>query len=339
MNNIIRLDANLQAPDFTKIKPAFNIKDYQIDCSKFQSKQALEDEIKQQFSQKGVVLLINTGLDDLSKLNDWGSILIDEPMTYQGGTQPRPQFGKNIYDVVASEPHYIYIHPHNEMSYLPKFPQCLVFGCTAIPQIGGETIISDNSAVTHEMLKTELGQKLKKNGVCYIRNFTDINAQNKVVYKHWQNAFNIDSREQLEIIAQHKKWNIKWKEDGQLTISYQAAAYEYNESLGENLLFAPVGHHGMYFDDVSLLNTLPYEERPFHMTYGNGDIFTEDEIEFFVRIFDSHSIPIYWKPGWVAMLDNERWTHSRPPFTLQKGESRKLGAMIGQPKNRLGARF
>jgi len=339
MSNIIRLNANLKAPDFTKIKPPLNIGDYQIDCSKFQSRAEIESEIRLRFFQIGAVLLINTNLQDLKELDCWGSILIDEPMTYQGGTQPRLNIGKNIYDVVASEPQHIYIHPHNEMSYLSRFPQCIVFGCTAIPETGGETIISDNVAVTHEILKTELGQKLKEKGVCYIRNFTDANTQNKIAYKHWQNAFNVKSRNEMEIIARHEKWNINWMENGRLNISYQADAYEYNESLGQNLLFAPVGHHGMYFDDIPPLNTLPYVERPFHMTYGNGEAFTEDEIEYFVRIFDNYCLPIFWKSGWIAMFDNERWAHARPPFVLQKGETRKLGVMIGREKNRLGARF
>jgi alpha-ketoglutarate-dependent taurine dioxygenase len=339
MTNIIRLNANLQAPDFSKTKPPLNAKDYQIDCRDFESRQALEAEIRQRFSQTGAVLLINTGLEDLSKLDHWGNILIDEPMTYEGGTQPRPQISKNIYDVVGYEPHYIYIYPHNEMAYLPRFPQCLVFGCIAIPTKGGETLAFDNVAVTHEILQTRLGQKLKDKGVCYIRNLTDANAQNRVVYKHWQNVFGVDSREQIETIAQREAWDIKWMEKSRLNIFYQTDAYEYNELLGENLLFTPVGHHGMYFDDMSPLNTLPYEERPFHMTYGDGEPFTEKEIEFFVRIFDNHSLPIFWKPGWIAMLDNERWAHARPPFTLQAGESRKLGALLGIPKNRLGARF
>ena len=55
--------------------------------------------------------------------------------------------------------------------------------------------------------------------------------------------------------------------------------------------------------------------------------------------FANHSLPIFWKSGWIAILDNERLTHARPSFTLQEGETRKLGAMMGIPKNRIGAKF
>jgi len=339
MTNIIRFNANLQAPDFTKIKPPLNAEDYQIDCHDFESRPALEQEIRQGFSKKGAVLLINTGLEDLSKLAEWGNILIDEPMSYEGGTGPRPQFGKNIYDVVAKEPHNTYIYPHNEMSYLSRFPQRMVFGCQTIPAQGGETLIADNQAVTHEILQTELGQKLKENGVRYVRNLTDANLSNDVVYKHWQDAFNVPSQLEMENVAQQEGWDLKWMKDGRVQISYQKEAYEYNEALKENLLFVNLSLLSAYFDDWYPFNTLPHEDRPFGVAHGDGTPFTEKETEYLVRIFDNHYLPIFWKPGWIAMFDNERWAHARPPFKLQEGETRKLGAMMGVPKNRLGAKF
>lgn len=56
-------------------------------------------------------------------------------------------------------------------------------------------------------------------------------------------------------------------------------------------------------------------------------------------MIDNHCLPIFWKPWWIAILDNERKTHARPPFTLQEGEIRKLAAMMGIQKNRIGAKF
>jgi hypothetical protein len=43
-----------------------------MDCRDFESRQALEAEIRQRFSQTGAVLLINTGLEYLSKLDHFG---------------------------------------------------------------------------------------------------------------------------------------------------------------------------------------------------------------------------------------------------------------------------
>lgn len=62
-------------------------------------------------------------------------------------------------------------------------------------------------------------------------------------------------------------------------------------------------------------------------------------IEYLVKVFNNYCLPIFWQPGWIVMLDNERWSHARPSYTLQPGEKRKLWAMMGMPKNRIGARF
>jgi len=225
------------------------------------------------------------------------------------------------------------------MSYLSRFPRCLVFGCETIPRQGGETLIADTQAVTHEILQTEIGQKLKQNGVRYVRNLTDANKPNDAVYKHWQDAFNVSSEQGVENIAQREGWDLKWKADGRVQISYQKEAYEYNEALNENLLFVNLSLLSAYFDDWHPFNTLPHEDRPFNVVHGDGEPFTETETEYLVKIFENHCLPIFWKPGWIAMFDNERWAHARPPFTLQAGESRKLGAMMGVPKNRIGAKF
>lgn len=73
MTPIIRLNANLQAPDFTKIKPPFNAQNYQINCGEFESQPALKNKIRQRFTQKGAIRLINTGFKDLSQLDHWGN--------------------------------------------------------------------------------------------------------------------------------------------------------------------------------------------------------------------------------------------------------------------------
>ena len=278
MTNVIRLDANLKAPDFTKTKPRLHAEEYQVDCCRFASWDDLEQGVRNQFFEKGLVILTNTTLKKISDIKKWGAIVIENFEDYQGGAFSRKKLSDVVYDT-GTEPINLYSHPHNEMAYLPRFPRCVLLGCTAMPKKGGETLVSDNIAVTREILKTELGQKLKEKGVTYIRNMTDATAENPVIYKHWQDAFSIESRRDMESIAKNQGWTIKWRANGECSISVHADAYEYNEALGENLLFAPVGAHGMHFDDWSPFNTLPFEERPGHMTYGDGDAFTDQEMK------------------------------------------------------------
>jgi alpha-ketoglutarate-dependent taurine dioxygenase len=251
-DNVIRLNANIKAPDFTLIKPPKNPEDYQLDCREFQNHSALEDAIRERFYQKGVVLLMNTSLKNVEELKQWAKILTSDFMPYEGGDSPRNKIVDHVYDV-KGEVSFIYVHHHNEMSYLPRFPQCVLFGCLAIPNQGGETLIADDVAVTYEILQTELGQKLKEKGICHIRNYTNANnTSTSIVHKHWQNTFYVDSKEQMENFAQREGWTFKWMEQDNLQISYKTDAYEYNEAIGENILFTSLGHHGAYFDEAIL---------------------------------------------------------------------------------------
>ena len=339
MPETIRLNAHVGAPDLRTLKPFRDLGDFLLDAGdrKPGSATAAED-IKALFAREGVVVLADTGLEHMRDLVPWSRFVIDEIMSYDGGSFERETFHDNVYDV-ASEPPNLYIHPHNEMSYLPSFPRCLVFGCLAAPAQGGETVLADNRAVTHRLLESELGQKLKRHGVSYIRNFSSADHPPAIVYRHWQDTFGVATRDEMEALAQRQAWNLTWKNGGGLRVSYTFDAYEYHEGLGESLLFAAVGHHGMHFDHHSPFNTLPFGERPFHMTLGNGEPFEAREIEYLVRIFDRYSLPIRWQAGMIAMIDNERWTHARPPFSLKQGEQRTLGVVLGNRKRRIGARF
>nr|VFJ43017.1 MAG: Taurine catabolism dioxygenase TauD, TfdA family [Candidatus Kentron sp. DK] len=225
------------------------------------------------------------------------------------------------------------------MSYLSRFPRCLAFGCQAIPARGGETFFFDNLSLTREILQTDIGQRFRKDGVRYVRNLTDATGSDDIVYKHWQDAFGVSTCEEMENLARRENWTLEWKENGRARISYWREAYEYNEALEENLFFVNLSLLGAYFDDWHPFHTLPYEARPFNVVHGDGTPFTEPETEYLVRVFNNHCLPIFRKPGWIAILDNERWAHARPPFTLQPGEIRKLGAMMGNPRDRVGARF
>ncbi|MDQ6963276.1 MAG: hypothetical protein Q9M28_12245 [Mariprofundaceae bacterium] len=67
--------------------------------------------------------------------------------------------------------------------------------------------------------------------------------------------------------------------------------------MNKNVLMASLCHHGMYCDEWPPFDALPVEERPFHMTYGDGEAFSDQEVDYFVQVFDNHSLPIFWKAG------------------------------------------
>ncbi len=312
--------------------------DYQIDCKMFPNRDALASAIKNQWQDKGLVVLLNTGMQHLSELEDWGKIFFKDFVAYEGGSAPRDKWGETVFSI-DDTPSHVDMCYHNEMCYLPIFPRCFVIGSLQCPSKGGETWVSDNVVTTDELLATPIGQALKDKHVRYIRNMTDKYAGERIVYKHWQDTFFTDSQAEVEKYLENQGWDYQWLDNGTLRTSYCVNAYEYHESLEKNLFFASLVSHAAFFDQWSPFNTLADEERPFTMTLGDGTPFSNDEIEQIYACYNRTSLAVAWQYADVAILDNERWTHARPAFTLLEGERRIMGVTMGMMKNRLGSRF
>jgi len=86
------------------------------------------------------------------------------------------------------------------MTYIGKSIKRIAFSSidTLNDGLRGATYLSDAVGMTHELMKTDLGQKLKDNGLCYWRNLTDAEGtydvdQKRQVWNHWQQSFGTDS--------------------------------------------------------------------------------------------------------------------------------------------------
>merc|ERR1712023_486760 len=103
------------------------------------------------------------------------------------------------------------------MAYVNQSTRMLGFCAKAVCKTLGKgaMFLSDNVAVTDEVLETEFGQKLKDRGICYIRCLTDRDSKverkgrNSVgkeegIYNHWQQSFGVESIEEVEAAAHTK---------------------------------------------------------------------------------------------------------------------------------------
>lgn len=311
---------------------------YTLDCRQYVSQNALETAIHDQWHDKGLVVLVNTDMQHLSELERWSSIIYQDFNAYAGGAAPRSKWSDAVYAIDDTPPH-IDMGYHNEGCYLSVIPRCFVIGSLACPQKDGWTLVSDNEATTDALLKTEIGQKMKEHGVRYVRNMTDKYAENAIVHKHWQDTFLTESRKDVEQYVRVEGWDHQWMPDGTLRTSYWADAFEYNEKLGKSLFFANLGNHGAFFDQWHPFNTLLDEERPHTMVLGDGTPFTDEDIATIYAINNKASLGLRWQEADVTLLDNERWSHARPAYALQSGETRVMGVTTGMLKERLGSRF
>ncbi|MEZ5454025.1 MAG: TauD/TfdA family dioxygenase [Thiothrix sp.] len=315
---------------------ALGMEDYQVDCATHADD--LEQAIRGQWREQGLVVLKNTGMQHLSELQRWAEVLFQDFAAYEGGSAPRDKFGKHVF-ALGDAPPTIDLCFHNEGCYLPVYPRCFVIGSTQCPQEGGFTLLADNEKATQALLATDIGQKLRDKGMRYVRMMYDRELACELGYKPWQDTFFTNDPREAEQSVQAKGWDYEWLPNGHLRTSYSVDAYEYHPELDKSLFFAGLASHAAFFDQWHPFNTMPDEERPLNMTLGDGTPFTNQEIVDIYAAYNHASLALDWKQADLALLDNLRWAHARPAFTLQAGEERVLGVTMGMMTERVGNRF
>ncbi|CAA6804387.1 MAG: Unknown protein [uncultured Thiotrichaceae bacterium] len=317
--------------------PRIDMESYRLDCEKFTQPEALTEAVHQQWQDKGLVVLANTGMTHLSELQKYGEMIFADFTRYEGGSAPRNMWSDKVFGI-DDTPCHIDMCYHNEACYLPSFPQCFVIGSLSSLSRGGETLASNNEATTDALMETDLGQTLKEKGIRYVRNMTDKYATDVMVYKHWQDTFYTDSKAEAENYVKAQGWDHEWLADGTLRTSYVVDAFEYHDRLGKDLYFAGLVSHAAFFDQWPGFNNLPDAERPFTMELGDGTPLSDDDIATVYAAYNQASVALEWQRADVAIIDNLRWSHARPAYQLQDGETRVMGVTMGMMKNRSGSR-
>jgi hypothetical protein len=231
------------------------------------------------------------------------------------------------------------------MSYAHQYPERFVIGCKAAPAGIAPTVVGDNVLMTRLLMELPLGKKLADLGVRYIRNFHNKHnsANEDAAFSSWQQVFNTEDRNQVAQRAQQRlsgdyPCQLHWCEHGHLRLSYYAPAFEYDPTLDQDLCFVSIGNHGYWFRQWTPFNKLTNIERPFHLQFGDGSEFTEQELDQMAMIGNASSFPLYWQAGRIALLDNRRYTHARPQYNLPEGAVRALGVVLLNPTSRQGMR-
>ena len=331
-------------PQWWTGQPATDPALFTIDCSDYAMGPAdlapnseLSQRMNKVFDEVGLVLLVNTGMDDLQLMRKAAQLVIKQEITYKGGANPRGNLQPNVYEVGA--PLDAWLHYHHEMAYVGTSTKMLGFLCHRAVEGAGYTYVSDNLKATDALLATEFGQKLKRLGLCYHRDLTDREAfrgrEEIGVYNHWQKSMLTEDPDQAIEVARSRGLECEWGPNRLLKTRYYISAFEYFPQLDRNLLYSSVADDGMWFDTWPLVMHLPYPERPLKLTFGDGTEMTVDEKRLFVDVYDRFGTPIRWQPGDVAVVCNYRFAHGRPGVHLQEGEERELGVIIGESFERV----
>jgi len=230
------------------------------------------------------------------------------------------------------------------MTYKTHSIESIGFLCkhavTSRPGVG-YSFVSDSVQAHDTIMQTDLGQKLKDKGLCFIRRLTDANAyrgthrnDQNTVYNHWQKSWMTDDPIEAQKIAEGQGLQVSWIEspdDGlMMETRYYKSAFEYVPMLDRNILITSIADDGEWFDSWPGIKDLPQEQRPMDMKFGDDSDISFQEKQLWTDIYDTYGIPIQWSAGDVAVVCNLRFAHGRPAIELLPGEKREIGVMLGK---------
>lgn len=253
-----------------------------------------------------------------------------------------------VLDVGSGAPPNGPVYFHHEMGYSNMMPRYVAFGCFEPAFENGVTRISSAKLLTQTLINQhpQLYNRFVNQGNIFQRNLHD--AKNQDVYD-WQAFFASDNITDIlfnynysyinntdrdtcssdcnDIKDDKDRKTISYNEtSGVVTIKWPiyplAKIPETNEFV---LTLSMLSTHGRYFDlwDDSYctaqgikynLQNLEHRKRPYHSYWGNGDEFSQEEIELLTQIYDNNVIEMKLNKGDLILIDNLRYVHGRTSY-------------------------
>lgn len=284
---------------------------------------ALAQWLSQMLQVHKAILLRNSGCFDAASFEALLERLCPDRMPYEYASTPRSSVGNKVY-TSTEYPASQHIPMHNELSYARQFPRVLWFFCERPAQVGGATPIADSHKV-FKALDQGIVKRFATHGVKYLRNY------NIGVDLTWQRAFGVETREEAELACARLGLSFVWMGADQLRTWQVCPAIQQDPVTGECVwfnqahLFHPSGLQASVRE--ALEEIFEPEGLPRTARYGNGDPIEDSVLEEIRAAYASHSVPLQWQAGDLALLDNRGVAHGREPFS---GPRRVLVAMQGQ---------
>lgn len=268
----------------------------------------------------GAVLIRGAGADGAEDFQRALDALGFEPLEYTERSTPRSEVGGGVF-TSTEYPAREVIPQHCESSYAGAWPGRLAFFSVIPAETGGATPITDVTKVLED-IPADVLDAVETRGLRYVRNY------GSGVGLDWRDAFQTDSREQVDRFCAAGGLDREWLEDDCLRTVRRAPAIAVHPRTGRRLWF----NHLVLFHQSSLpgdlrtdlVDLLGEDGLPNDVLFGDGTPIPDGTVAAVRSAFERRSQRFDWLRHDLLVIDNMRWSHGREAFT---GERRVLVSM------------
>lgn len=275
---------------------------------------ASRDDIERALLADGAVLFRGFGIRSQEILERTVREIGGRALDYVDGNSPRHKLGGGVYTSTEYPPEF-FISLHNELSYSNRWPSRLFFCCVTAPRSGGETPLADSRAILAR-LPADVREAFVRKKVKYIRNLHG----GRGFGPSWQATFETGDRAVVEEFFRATDTDVRWNDDGSLTVTQVRPAAATHPVTGEPVWFNqadqfhPSTHPKAIYESMLALYEGREELMPQTACFGDDtpiDVAMLDAVRQTVaeemRLFP-------WEEGDLLMVDNMLVAHGRKPF-------------------------
>jgi hypothetical protein len=242
---------------------------------------------------------------------------------YAGGATPRKGIEGRAYEATQLPPEG-YLHLHQEMSYLPRWPARLAFFSMVPAETGGATIIGDMRRFT-ELVQGPFFDTVRDKGIRYVRNFRSPewstgNATADKYHRPWTEAFDTTDPATAERDITAMGMQFEWEGES-LTVTNVSPGIITHPDTGDELWFNQLAGMAETVESIGPermeVNAQVYADRPrpLHCEYGDGSPIDSGDIVALYPKLREVTVGFPWQHGDVMVIDNLNTAHGREPYT------------------------
>ena len=279
--------------------------------------------VEAKLHRHGALLFRGFDVSGAAGLESFAGVLCPE-LFGDYGDLPREGAGGNVYGSTPYPAEQAILF-HNESSHLHRWPMKIWFLCLKAAERGGETPIVDCRKV-YDMLDPSLRERFARQGVMYVRNFTD------GLDVSWAHFFKTDDRAAVEEVCRRTGVEFEWKGAGGLRTRQVRRAVARHPKTGETVFFnqLQLHHVSCLGADVgaAVRSLFSEEDLPRNVYYGDGSPIEDSVVGEIRDIHDRAAVRFPWQEGDVLMLDNMLAAHARSPYAGARKVVVALGEMM-----------